>query len=319
MPVTAGDLFHIGSDFKSMTAGWIALQVDAGRIKWTTTIGDVFPELEKGMRPEYRDVTLLELLSHQSGFAADASAGVCSQLRPVPAGCGFDEGPPRAARLRVLAWAIRQPPVAKRGTYSYSNVAYVIAAAMVEERLDEAFESSIVTRLLAPLGTKTVGFGAAGTPGTEDQPWGHLPESGSFRPIAPGPFADLPAIYDVSGTVHMSLYDWGLWVRAVLRAEAGLPSPWKLETARMLTSPLVKIDSSNEYALGWGVGKLTRGGKPQRALGHQGSNGMNYAGVAVFPEAGFGILVVTNEGGSVAADAVGRTTLRLVDLFQTGK
>jgi hypothetical protein len=166
----------------------------------------------------------------------------------------------------------------------------------------------------------TFGFGAAGTAGTEDQPWGHLPQRDrTLRPIPPGPYADLPAIYDVSGTVHISLRDWGLWVRTVLRAEAGLPSPWKPGTARMLTTPAVRIDPTNGYALGWGVANLTRNGETQRVLGHQGSNGRNYASVIVFPDAGFGILVVTNAGGPSAADVVGKTQLRLVDLFQTGK
>jgi CubicO group peptidase (beta-lactamase class C family) len=319
-PVKAGDAFHIGSDAKAMTAGWIAQQVDAGRITWTTTITDVFPALAKEVRPEYRGVTLLDLLSHQSGLPADAFVGACPRRLPVPPRCGFDDGPPRAERRRALAWAIRQPPVAKRGTFAYSNVGYVIAAAMVEARLGEDFESSIVTRLLAPLGMTTIGFGAAGTPGTEDQPWGHRPErGGTYRPIPPGPAADLPAIHDVSGAVHLSLSDWGLWIRTVLRAEAGLPSLWTPETARTLTIPVATIDSSNSYALGWGVGTLTRTGATQRVLGHQGSNGMNSADVIVFPDAGFGLLVVPNAGGRAAGDVASKTKLRLIDLYLTGK
>jgi CubicO group peptidase (beta-lactamase class C family) len=318
-PVTREDYFHIGSDFKSMTAGWIAQQIDAGRIKWTTTIADVFPALGKDVRPEYRGVTLLDLLSHQSGLPSDAPAGDCPPQRPRSE-CGGKGGTPRDERLRVLAWAIRQPPVAKRGTFAYSNVGYVVAGAMLEKLLNEDFESSIVTRLFTPLGVKTIGFGAAGTPGTEDQPWGHRRErDGTLRPIPPGPYADLPAIYDVSGDVHMSLSDWGIWIRTVLSAEAGRSSPWKPETARTLTTPVVKIDSTNGYALGWGVATLTRNGETQRVLGHQGSNGLNSADVIVFPEAGFGILVVSNEGGKAAADVVNKTKLRLIDLLQTGK
>jgi CubicO group peptidase (beta-lactamase class C family) len=320
IPVKSGDLFHIGSDAKAMTAGWIAQQVDAGRITWTTTITDVFPAHAEDLRPEYRFVTLLDLLSHQSGLPAGALEANCSPRLPVPPRCGFDDGPPRAERRRALAWAIQQPPVAKRGTFAYSNVGYVIAAAMVEARSGEDFESSIVTRLFAPLGMTTIAFGPAGTTGTEDQPLGHRPEqSGIFRPIPPGPSADLPVIYNVSGDVHLSLSDWGLWIRAVLRAEAGLPSPWTPETARMLTTPIVTIDSSNSYALGWGVGTLTRNGDTQRVLGHQGSNGMNTADVIVLPEAGVGFLVVINAGGRAAGEAASKTKLRLVDLFQTGK
>jgi hypothetical protein len=87
----------------------------------------------------------------------------------------------------------------------------------------------------------------------------------------------------------------------------------------MLTTPVVKIDSTDSYALGWGVATLTRNGETQRVLGHQGSNGMSVADVTVFPDAGFAILVVTNEGGPAAADVANKTKLRLIDLVQTGK
>lgn len=82
LAATRTDLFHVGSDFKSMTAGWIALQVDAGRIGWGTTISDVFPELTSVMRTEYRPVTLLELLSHQSGFRPIRPPGHADQRGP---------------------------------------------------------------------------------------------------------------------------------------------------------------------------------------------------------------------------------------------
>ena len=44
-PVTVNDRFHIGSDTKAMTALIAAMLVEGGKIQWTSTISEVFPEL----------------------------------------------------------------------------------------------------------------------------------------------------------------------------------------------------------------------------------------------------------------------------------
>src|SRR5918911_527696 len=44
-PVMIEDRFHIGSDTKAMTALIAAMLVEGGKIRWTSTVGEVFPEL----------------------------------------------------------------------------------------------------------------------------------------------------------------------------------------------------------------------------------------------------------------------------------
>src|SRR5262249_25389386 len=43
--VTVDDRFHLGSDTKAMTALLAGMFVDAGALRWNSTIADVFPEL----------------------------------------------------------------------------------------------------------------------------------------------------------------------------------------------------------------------------------------------------------------------------------
>jgi CubicO group peptidase (beta-lactamase class C family) len=73
-PVTIEDRFHIGSDTKAMTALIAAMLVEGGKIRWTSTVGDVFPELAATMDPAVRGVTLEQLLSHTSGIPSDTEA-----------------------------------------------------------------------------------------------------------------------------------------------------------------------------------------------------------------------------------------------------
>src|SRR4051794_25985137 len=67
-PATAGDLFPRGSDTKALTAGLLGLLVDQGKLRWDSRLDSIFPELEPPMRPEYRDMTVSELLTHRSGI-----------------------------------------------------------------------------------------------------------------------------------------------------------------------------------------------------------------------------------------------------------
>src|SRR3954454_10886807 len=69
------DRFHIGSDTKAMTALIAAMLVEAGKIRWTSTVGEVFPELAATMDPAVKGVTLEQLLSHISGIPSDTDAG----------------------------------------------------------------------------------------------------------------------------------------------------------------------------------------------------------------------------------------------------
>src|SRR5262245_40526535 len=72
--VTPSDQWHLGSCTKALTATLCAILVEQGKLKWDTTIADVFPELRDTMRSEYRSVTLEQLLTNRAGLPADIMA-----------------------------------------------------------------------------------------------------------------------------------------------------------------------------------------------------------------------------------------------------
>ena len=62
-PVSRSDVWNIGSDGKAMTAVMIARLVDRGVLSWESTIGGVLPDMAGDVRPEYRAITLRQLLN----------------------------------------------------------------------------------------------------------------------------------------------------------------------------------------------------------------------------------------------------------------
>jgi CubicO group peptidase (beta-lactamase class C family) len=304
--VTANDEFHLGSMLKSMTAGLIGVLVDQKKLQWSTTLAAAFPELAATMRPEYRDVTLRDLLSQQSGLPRDPTVT-------------FSDPTPKEQRESLVRWALVQPPVSARGVYYYSNVNYMVAGVMAERVTGMAYEQLLVTDLLGPLGLTTVGFGAAGTPGQEDEPWQHrIDGNGNRVAVPPSPTADNPPVYGPAGRAHMSVGDWAIWIRTVLRAQVGEATPWTPETAKLLTTPAVVIAGADSYAMGWATTSRSWAAPTGRVLTHDGTNLMNYAVAWLAADTGFGVIVVTNQGGDAAATACDVAAGRLITLYLKG-
>jgi CubicO group peptidase (beta-lactamase class C family) len=299
---TVNDRFHLGSDTKAMTAGLLGLLVDQGKLRWTSPIATLFPELASEMRPEYRTITVRELLSHQSG------------LVPNPT-IQFHDGSPRRQREAFVKWVLSQPPATTRNTYAYANSNYIVAGAIAERLMNGEYETLVVDRLLRPMGITTTGFGAPGSSTMVDQPWPHLVDAvGKRTAVAPGPESDNPPVFGPAGRANMTLGDWARWARVVLRAAGGGASPWSDSTARALVTPAVSVDASTGYALGWLVATRPWAGPGGRVLTHSGSNTMNFAVLWLAPEGKFGVLVVTNQGGPAAARATDAVVGRLIAL-----
>ena len=74
IPVTLDDRFHLGSETKAMTALLAGMLVDEGKLRWDSTVAELFPELVGAMDDRLKTVTLTQLLSHTSGLPGDDEA-----------------------------------------------------------------------------------------------------------------------------------------------------------------------------------------------------------------------------------------------------
>ncbi len=103
------DRWPLGSNTKAMTATLAAILVEEGKLRWDTTLGEVFPDV----REEYRDVTLEMLLSHRGGFPppeGTAPKGMTLlDVHNLP-------GTPREGRVEYAKRALSQEPHVKPGT-----------------------------------------------------------------------------------------------------------------------------------------------------------------------------------------------------------
>jgi CubicO group peptidase (beta-lactamase class C family) len=301
IPVTVNDRFHLGSDTKAMTSLLAATFVEEGKLRWESTMADVFPELAEKINSGLRRVTLVQFLSHTSGVPSDNDA-----FADLVGKAMTQDGNLNEMRYWLVKQWSTQPLVSEPGTkFAYANMNYVIAGAMIERVGGKTWEELITDRIFTPLDLRTAGLGCQSTLGKVDAPLGHAMISGKLKAMLAGPNGDDPAVLGPAGLAHMSVLDFAGW--AAWNAGEGKRGPKLVrpETLKKLQTPVVSMvinnpapgtPTSGKYALGWGEVVVDWAREP--LLFHGGSNGLNLAHIWVEPKRDFAMVLVTNIGTS---------------------
>jgi CubicO group peptidase (beta-lactamase class C family) len=281
------DRCPIGSCTKSMTATLAAAMVEAGKIDWGTSIGEVWPKAtDDDIHPKLRTVTLDKLLSHQSGLPGDIS-DVSAQ-----AWASFfeEKQSPVLERRRMLKLVLSKAPSQPQGAFAYSNLGYAIVSAMLETRARESFESLMKKHVFDPLEMRSAGFRSMESAKAVRPPllWGHAQSGEPVDPRMAG--AENPTVYAAVGTVHLSIEDYAKYARWHL---AGKPAPVLRSQSAFDHLHKPQVDHTipgAKYACGWICADTGRG----PALNHGGSNTNSFALIWVLPESDFAAVVCTN-------------------------
>ncbi|HVK09197.1 MAG TPA: serine hydrolase domain-containing protein [Gemmataceae bacterium] len=304
-PVTPADLFHLGSCTKAMTATLCARLVRQGKLRWNSSIAEVFPDVAPIVGEAYRAATLEHLLTHRAGIDEGFafSANIWPKVWELT-------GPLDRQRVELMKLVLQGDPGTPLGTqYAYSNCGYAIAGAMCERVTGRPWEGLMRELIFDPLGMTSAGYGPPGTAAV-DQPWGHRLGFwiGQWTPMPPGPKADNPAVIGPAGGVHCSLADWAKFVALHAGGADGDGSFLPTDTFRVLHSPTL----GGDYAFGWSVLERDWGGG--KVLMHNGSNTMWMCVVWLAPRRGLALLAATNLGTGLASAACDAAVGKLLDL-----
>jgi CubicO group peptidase (beta-lactamase class C family) len=287
---TLADPWLIGSDAKPMTATLVARLVDRGLLSWTTPLAKMLPELAAGMRPEYRGVTLLQLMSHHAGLPHDTA--------DIPFFNTFfaDTRPLSAQRLAYLAKALAEAPVGPPGKqFEYSNTGFIVAAAVAERAAHASYEELMRKEVFEPLGMAHVQFGTT----HEGQPLGHVKG-------APAKEGDAnPLMFAPAGNVSLPIGDWAAFC---LDQMAGAHDHGKLLAPATYRRMQTAQPGGGSAGLGWGI-QPSLAGHAGPVLMHAGSDGNWYAIVALFPATESGVLAVANAGEEMGGDKATRNAM----------
>lgn len=281
--VTRADRFHTGSDAKAMFATVAARLVEEGRVRWDTTIEEVFPAIVVSGGAPYKSVTLADLLRHRSGLMALDSV---DDLALVP----VFRGSPSAQRRQFADWVLRTQPVAEPGAKSeYSNAGYVVAAAMIESLTHQSYEDLMQRKLFGPL-KLDASYEWPAWRAVLSQPWGHESVNGTLLPRSPHlPETQIPAWLRPASGVSVSTRDFARFVKLHLR---GLRGQCALISCASFQALHTAVDG---YALGWAVAYIDG----RNISYHTGASGLFAASMFVDPGVGRAAVAMTNADSDI--------------------
>ena len=196
---------------------------------------------------------------------------------------------PAAERRRLLKICLHRKPKHKQGEFNYSNLGYVVAAAMLEKVTGENFESLVEQRVFEPLKMESASYRTIKTARRIKEPmvWGHKSNGDSISPRKVG--AENPTVYASAGTIHLTIGDYAKYAQWYLQGKPG-PILSNQETMEHLRTGFVDAGGKTQYGSGWIFFESAWGPVMQ----HAGSNTNSFALIWVLPEKNLAAIALTN-------------------------
>jgi len=264
---TPATVSTVGSITKQFTGAAILALEEEGKL----AVSDPITKYFEGVPADKSAITLHHLLTHSSGLSDPQDLD--------------DWDPITLADFtrRVLAQPLLFDP--GRG-YEYANSNFSFLGAIIEKLSGRGYEAYLRDRLFLPNLMYETGYTlpqwgdgrmAQGYRGGEL--WGTV----LGRPmLADGPAWPLRA----NGGIHSTAYDMLRWARALLDGRVLSPA-----SMAKYWAPHVSEGGGTYYAYGWVISKAPDGTK---IVTHNGGNGILYADMAIVPDRGLVVFLMTN-------------------------
>nr|WP_277602433.1 serine hydrolase [Parahaliea mediterranea] len=290
--VGAQTLFGIGSISKAFTTAALAQLVEQGKLSWDDRVVDHLPEFRMNDPWVTRQFQVRDLVTHRSGLPPYAGDLVILS----------EEKANREAIYRALA----NFPAASsfRTEFAYDNLLYVVAGDLLERLSGLSWGDYVARHLLEPLGMSDC------EPSVERVPDGA--ERAAAHDLADGKLSvvdfPLPPVTEAAGGIFCNASGMARWVRFNLGVSgADAADVLSRDSVEELWRPVTPIpvaphlrtyggSSFSAYGLGWFVSDSYGTLNAQHGGGLPGM--VSY--LSLYPEAGLGVMVMTNRSSGAA-------------------
>lgn len=300
-PVDERTVFQIGSCTKAFTSALTAWAVDQGLIAWSDRAvkrAGEFAMLDPWVTANYR---FDELMAQHSGLPAYAGDNLGL--------FGFD----RDWIIRSLRYL--EPVTSFRTEFAYQNSLFLVMARIIEARTGRTWAEAIEDVLLTPLGMTGASVGTAAIVAATNRAELHFHgEQGPFRipwEAAVNKFIDT---YAPAGAINAGAVDMAAWVRFQLAGGTidgqRLISQTNLDRTKAPQTIMIRgfYGRQDVYAMGWVRSKYC----PETLIQHGGNTMGAHSFVCLAPEAGVGLVALTNTHNNKAPEIM---AWRFMDLY----
>jgi CubicO group peptidase (beta-lactamase class C family) len=300
--VTPRTLFAIGSNTKSFTSTATAMLVDGGKMKWNDRVTKFLPWFQLYDPYVTRELTIRDVLSHRSGLGRRGDAlwygtsysrdEILRRVRYLPPNAGF------------------------RTEMGYQNIMFLAAGQAAGAAAGMSYDDLVRRRIFEPLGMKTSGMSVKELKSQADVSTPHSIEDGAAKAI---PWRDIDNIAP-AGSINSNVVEMAQYLRFHLGN--GTYRGTRLMSATNLNvtkTPHINAggagDSLTHFAA-YGLGWVLQDYRGKKIAWHNGGIDGMLSEMWTVPDAGLGIVVLSNGSPHQAGPAI---TWDIVDRFLVGK
>lgn len=273
LPVTDESLFQIGSITKTFTGTAIMNLVERGRLDLDATVRTYVPDFAVADETASVQATIRHLLTHTGGWAGDFFHAT---------GAGKD------ALARYVTDMAELPQLAPIGSlWSYNNAGFSLAGYIIERVVGSSYEVALKDLVLEPLGLQN-SFFDPGDVMTHRFAVGHNVVEGEAHVARPWP---LERSTNPAGGIASTVQDLLHYARFHLEYsrldDASLLSP---DSIAKMQSPHVTLWGDEAWGLTWAIRQVDG----TREISHSGGTNGQISLLALIPEHGFALAILTN-------------------------
>ena len=291
LPVTKDTLFAIGSSSKAFTAMTLGLLVEDGKLSWDTPVRTYLPAFKLKDEVAREHITPRDLVSHRSGLPRHDFVWYNATLTREE----------MVGRLEHI-----EPNVDFRAKWQYQNLMFMTAGYLAGQVAGMSWEDLVRRRIFQPLGMNNSNFSVEDSQKQADYA---LPYQEKDKLVRQIPFRNISAV-GPAGSINSSASEMAQWLRLqlgkgkvgntpILSASgiAEMQSPQAVIPVRSVLDPEITNPS---YGLGW----IVESYRGQTRIHHGGAIDGFRCQVAFVPDAGVGVVVLANLGGTQLTEVV---------------
>jgi len=300
-------LYAIASNSKAFTAAALAQQVDAEKLSWEDRVIDYLPWFRLYDDYVTQEIRIRDLLSHRSGlgtYSGDllwygtsySAEEVVRRARYLPAAFPFRDG------------------------YGYSNIMFIAAGEVLRNVAGEDWHDYVERALFVPLGMTRSVTSTRDLAALDNVATPHKNERGEVLPLQ---WYNWDAA-GAAGGIISSVHDMAQWRVAQLgggvKGDVRLFSEdrqlemWIVLTPRVVSSSYQRRYPTTHYR-GYGMGWNLADYRGRKVMSHGGGYDGMFSQVALVPEEGLGVVILTNSMTDIASALV----YRVLDVYLGGE
>lgn len=277
-------IFQIGSTSKAFTATLVGMLVDQHKLAWQDRVVDHLDQFQMNDPWVTREFQVADLMAQHSGLPPHAGDNQAMM--------GFD----RTHIIHSLRYL--KPATSFRSQYAYQNGLFLVAAALVEKYSGKSWEDNLKTRIFKPLGMAATTAGLKGFQKAKNVTFLHTKKAEKVEAIpADWPHHNWVYILGPAGGLNSNILDMTKWLR--LQLDRG-----KVKDKQLISMANLNFIQTPKTIMGTDPGRISfyceawvyKPFLPHPIIWHNGETSGNKTMVAFMPEAGVGIVVLSNLG-----------------------